>query len=324
MAQAGDYEHEDYGTDGYEVPFVQVNPGHLGSGGCGVVDKVKGTRGHFLNQLYARKVILLDRADPMRGKMKSLIKKEVENLTLARHGHVVKLFMTYICGNEYAIIMELADGSLEGYLKDEKLREQIPQWYGCLLGAVAFVHEKSIRHRDIKPANILIKDGNILLTDFGISMMHLGTTFPTTVLDAPRARSQAYCAPEVEEGRTRGRSADMFSLGAVFLEMLLAYSYPNKFQELRISTSGSNKSYAKNITEIHTSMAALKLDIEDTSNKDPQLVWRSTILSFCNMMLQPEREDRPKSGDLHSLWLNQKESGLSLPRSCSLCSDASR
>jgi len=85
-----------------------------------------------------------------------------------------------------------------------------------LINGVAYAHEAGIRHRDIKPHNILVKSENVLLTDFGISMMDLGTTVPTTIVNRPRARTTEYCAPEVESGHTRGRSADIFSLGAVF------------------------------------------------------------------------------------------------------------
>lgn len=55
--------------------------------------------------------------------------------------------------------------------------------------------------------------------------MGLGKTMPTTIPTHPRARTEGYCAPEVEAGSTRGRPADIISLGAVFPEMLIAYSY---------------------------------------------------------------------------------------------------
>lgn len=55
---------------------------------------------------------------------------------------------------------------------------------------------------------------------------------PTTIPASPRASIEGCCAPEVEAGSTRGRSADIFALGAVFLEMLIAYSFPHKRQDL--------------------------------------------------------------------------------------------
>lgn len=89
-----------------------------------------------------------------------------------------------------------------------------------------------IRHLDIKPSNILIKGPNILLADFGISQMGHRKTMPTTNLHRNAQRIREYCAPEVDKGNTRGRSADIFSLGTVFLEMLVTLSYPDGYKDL--------------------------------------------------------------------------------------------
>lgn len=39
------------------------------------------------------------------------------------------------------------------------------------LQAVQFIHSRGIIHADIKPSNILLKDGVVLLTDFGLSIL---------------------------------------------------------------------------------------------------------------------------------------------------------
>jgi serine/threonine protein kinase len=43
-------------------------------------------------------------------------------------------------------------------------------FFGCLAGALDFLHKDKIRHRDIKPQNILVKGSHVYLTDFGISL----------------------------------------------------------------------------------------------------------------------------------------------------------
>lgn len=46
------------------------------------------------------------------------------------------------------------------------------------------------------------------------------------------SRTREYCAPEIDRGSTRGRSADIFSLGAVVLKVLMALHFPDQIQSL--------------------------------------------------------------------------------------------
>jgi hypothetical protein len=199
----------------------------------------------------------------------------------------------------FAIIMELADvKNLDAYLTNQvrdKKKRNIPQWFGCLVSVVAYIHSLGIRHKDIKPSNILIRDEQVLLADFGISKMSLGKTMPTTITGCPRARTQAYCAPEVEDGSTRGRAADIFSLGAIFLEMIIAYSCFNKRHDLEIAlTSRGTRSYSRNVDLV-------QLLIDTILQVRPE-VWSSKVLSYCKKMLHVERDERPLAEELDLAW----------------------
>ncbi|TKA72548.1 hypothetical protein B0A55_07748 [Friedmanniomyces simplex] len=162
--------------------------------------------------------------------------QEAKILFLARHQHVVRLIHTYFEETDdpeikFAIIMERADGDLHHH--HLRLgRTPSAQWFGCLTGAVHHIHALGIRHWDIKPTNILVKGGRINLADYGISQMGLGKTIPTTYEHRNAAGTRQYCAPEVDRGSTRGRSANVFSLGAVFLETLVALYYRSRMGEL--------------------------------------------------------------------------------------------
>ena len=63
------------------------------------------------------------------------------------------------------------------------------------------------------------------LGDFGISKLCLEKNLPTAVSSLGH---KGYRALEVEEGSIPGQPADIFSLGAVFLEMLIAYTFPKR------------------------------------------------------------------------------------------------
>lgn len=97
----------------------------------------------------------------------------------------------------------------------------IYSWFDCLATAFDYLHKRKIKHQDVKPANILIRDGQIIVADFGISKDVLNEA--TTGSIGPHARTLMYCAPEaatVESDSRRGRTADVFSLRCVFLEMI--------------------------------------------------------------------------------------------------------
>jgi serine/threonine protein kinase len=38
---------------------------------------------------------------------------------------------------------------------------------GCLISAIAYLHDQKIRHKDLKPSNILLSRDNLWLSDFG-------------------------------------------------------------------------------------------------------------------------------------------------------------
>ncbi|KAH8651742.1 kinase-like domain-containing protein [Ilyonectria robusta] len=260
------------------------------------VIKVKGISGRFQGLKCVQKTIIdpTETDEFLRGKKRRQLAQEAKILHLARHHHVVQLIHTYFMDStedqiHFSIVMDRADANLHDYLKPKNPPKE--RWFGCLVNAISHIHLLGIRHRDVKPSNILIKGDKPLLADFGISQMGLGKTMPTTYEHRNAARTREYCAPEVDRGSTRGRSADIFSLGAVFLEMLLAYSYPDGFQELQRvleSPSHNGASYAKHIDEVHAWIA-----------KKVHLVgWQYEVLCLCKKMLHQDRLQRPDAANI--------------------------
>ena len=301
-------------TESEQIPFRQVEI--IGSGGVGIVEEVRGSLAPFLGQQFARKTITLHQNPQDREAQLRELNNEVAILKKLHHEHIVRLVMPYLFRNNYAIVMDpRADQDLERHLQTansplgnaaDNARDQISKWFKCLISGLAHIHEQGIRHRDIKPSNILLRGDNILLADFGISMMGLGTTVPTTAPTTnsrmPRGRTPEYCAPEVELGHTRGRSADIFSLGAVLLEMLTVHSNPGRLEEFRnrlqVGDGDVRRSYAKNIGGVLQWIQFL----EGVQNQPP---WHLNILFLCRKSLQESRYQRPKAGDLLLWWSSQ-------------------
>lgn len=86
-----------------------------------------------------------------------------------------------------------------------------------VLAALGLAHSLGIVHRDVKPANILLlPDGRVKMTDFGISRLEsVTTTQAGSVLGTP-----SYMSPEQCRGDPVDARSDLFSAGAVLYELL--------------------------------------------------------------------------------------------------------
>ncbi|RIB24829.1 kinase-like domain-containing protein [Gigaspora rosea] len=124
------------------------------------------------------------------------------------------------------LILQLANGgTLRNYLeskwKDDNF--EIP-WNELINIAVEitcglrYLHEKKICHRDLHSNNILINDGKILISDFGISKKMDSTTATSSVKGLP-AYVEPRCYLYPDEKIKRDEKSDIYSLGVVFWEL---------------------------------------------------------------------------------------------------------
>jgi len=96
----------------------------------------------------------------------------------------------------------------------------IRKFFGCITSGIKYLHDKSCRHKDIKPGNILIKQGVVYITDFGLAYDWTDKSKSKTE-GLIGDRSVNYMAPEIAADQPRGSAADMWSLGCIFLDMLV-------------------------------------------------------------------------------------------------------
>lgn len=146
---------------------------------------------------------------------------------LSAHKHIVSVCQTYKWGRQLSILLSPAasDGDLGAYIAEifgtgmlKEQRKVLNRAFGCLASGLAYMHRQKIRHKDIKPQNILIHQGSVLYTDFGISFD--ADDNDTTTIGIIGAFTRRYCAPEVQDHTRRDRKSDVYSLGCVFVEML--------------------------------------------------------------------------------------------------------
>ncbi|KAI9768912.1 MAG: hypothetical protein M1835_006781 [Candelina submexicana] len=293
--------------------------------GCSLtpsVDKVRCRRIHL-----ARKTMSCS----AKVRMDSVM-TEVALLQRLRHNHIIQLVGSYLRGRSFSILLypaveyNLAQ-YMEGYWTDTH-RRSLERFFRCLVHALNYIHQAGIKHMDIKPKNILVKSGRggvpgdpseidprVYIGDFGISR-----EFPpqdTSQTDGPTARSPVYCAPEVKNynisGDSRGRAADVFSMGCVFLEMvtILLNKSLDVFIEHRSDGSNEDGSFCGNLNLVASWMLILREAsrtaggwsdwVPNTSDR----IQPKVLLDIIERMLQKDPGVRPKAAELsESLGVN--------------------
>lgn len=205
-----------------EVQVRFVSKKHLGRGSYGEVDEV---RELSTGASYARKHIHLDSDKPSEI-IANEVKNEVAIMQKLRHLHIATVLFYQKDDDAYSIFMlPVADYDLREFLNlctrqehPPALTKQIYPWFGCLLDALAYAHKLKIKHQDIKPSNILIKNNQPYLCDFGLAKDFAELNVSTSRSQKLRG-TPIYRAPEISPNQSRGRKADVFSLGCVYSEM---------------------------------------------------------------------------------------------------------
>ncbi|XP_047657619.1 5'-AMP-activated protein kinase catalytic subunit alpha-2 isoform X3 [Tachysurus fulvidraco] len=160
-----------------------------------------------------------------RQKIRSLdvvgkIKREIQNLKLFRHPHIIKLYQVISTPTDFFMVMEYVSGGelfdyicKHGRVEDTEARRLFQQ----IISAVDYCHRHMVVHRDLKPENVLL-DGNMnaKIADFGLSNMMSDGEFLRTSCGSPN-----YAAPEVISGRLyAGPEVDIWSCGVILYALL--------------------------------------------------------------------------------------------------------
>jgi serine/threonine protein kinase len=195
---------------------------------------------------------------------------------------MIQLQGTYVCDRQ--LIMALTPvangGDLAAYLTEalecglEREQEVVlNRAFGCLASGLAHIHKHTIRHKDIKPQNILIHDGRVIYTDFGLSFD--ADQQDTTTIGYPGAFTRRYCAPEVQDHANRNRKSDVWCLGCVFVEILDVLEPDIGLRSM------DGVSYGDKIDEVRRK---LKTCITNRTRKE--------LLDVCYDMMDPDQESR--------------------------------
>ena len=151
---------------------------------------------------------------------------EVEVLRKLRHPHLISYRHAFLISESatLCIVMEYAAGGdlqkrIEAKL-EAKGRFQEPEvlkWLYQSCSALAYCHhDLHLLHRDLKPANVFLSAaGDVKIGDFGISK----SLAASAALATTKCGSPLFMSPELCQGRSYDRGADVWALGCTFYQV---------------------------------------------------------------------------------------------------------
>ncbi|MFH1762305.1 MAG: protein kinase [bacterium] len=197
----------------------------IGSGGSASVFKAVHEK---LDVARALKVVY---CDPLLGTtISDRFIHEAKISARLRHPNIVEIHNADVAGNWFFMEMEYIDGeNLRSFIgKGPHPLNRVFDIIISIARALEHAHRalvvynkneyRGIIHRDIKPENIMVeKSGRVVLTDFGIAKIR---ECESTTIDGTVKGTWSYMSPEQIDGKIVDARSDIFSLGAVFYELL--------------------------------------------------------------------------------------------------------
>lgn len=227
-------------------------------------------------------------------------RNEFRAISLLNHPNIVQVYDVSFTNRIQCIVMEYIDGiSLKEYIEQEKVIrwKEAVHFVIQILRGLQHAHDRGIVHRDIKPQNImLLEDGTIKITDFGIARFSRSST---NTITTKAIGSVHYISPEQASGGNTDARADLYSIGVLLFEMLtgkLPFEADSpvsvailQIQSAPMLPTSINPSIPKGLEEIimkamqkdvskrYQSAAEMLRDI-DSFKKDPSIVFEYRYL----------------------------------------------
>lgn len=204
---------------------VPAEPTHLGRYvdltliGQGAMGRVYRARDPVLDRTVAIKTILPGSGVFHEEAMVRRFQREGRIAASLNHPGIVTIHELGEEGGLFYLVMEHLEGEdLGSALRRRSLGSLADKvaTIEAICDAVAFAHERGMVHRDLKPSNIFrLADGRVKILDFGLARWAEAPKTTFGITGTPH-----YMSPEQVRGENVDERSDLFSLGALFYEML--------------------------------------------------------------------------------------------------------
>ena len=146
--------------------------------------------------------------------------REIHHHRRLHHPHVLQLYEVILTESHIWMVTELCSGGELYDVVESRggLHEsEAYTYFAQLCDAVAYIHAQGIVHRDLKLENILLDaQGHVKVSDFGFTREFEPHRWLRT-----RCGTQAYCAPEMLDGRPYvGEQVDIWSMGVILYALV--------------------------------------------------------------------------------------------------------
>lgn len=195
--------------------------------GEGYSGKVHLVRRKTDNKLFALKLIGKEKLSNAKSMQRMFAERDI--LVQNNFPFITKIYSAFETENYLVLALEyVGGGNLQHHLDKGThfTKNQIKIYLAELVLTVEHLHKMGIVFRDLKPSNILIsKDGNLKITDFGLSKNIIDTGKTKTMCG-----THFYLSPEMLSGDFYGYSVDWWALGVIAFRLVcgrLPFSNPN-------------------------------------------------------------------------------------------------